>query len=246
MESRIRKTLVGVYIFGGVILFIIFYILLSGKITLHPTKEIKVYFDDATGLRPGDPVLIHGIEKGRVKTLHLEGDRVLVILAIHPDIRLSDDSKISIKLVNYLGADRYVKIVPGKSGVIPEYYYGYNVSFDLELVGARLDSLINFFEGIKLPDLEMIGDRLTTSFDKNLKELVVSIKEPSDRLALLILKIGILVDSLNQIFQKKGTVSKFVESDELYEEIRETNRAIRVLIEDIKANPKKYLHIKIF
>ncbi len=246
MDSQIKKTLVGIYILGGVILFIVFYIILSGKISLHPTREIKVYFDDVTGLRTGDPVIIYGLEKGKVKSLHLEGDKVLVVLAIDRGMQLSDDSKISIRLVNYLGSDRYIKILPGKSGVIPEFYYGYNTSFDLDVVVAKLDSLSSIFEGFKLPDLNNLGDKFSRSLESNLKELVAMIREPRDQLGLLILKIGVLTDSLNSIIKKPGTVSRLVESDELYEEVRATNQALKALIEDIKANPKKYLEIKVF
>ncbi|MEO0095511.1 MAG: MlaD family protein [candidate division WOR-3 bacterium] len=246
METNIKRTLVGVYITIGVILFVVFYILLSGKISLHHTREIKVYFDDVTWLRVGDPIMIYGIEKGRVKSIHLKGDKVLTVLALDPDIILYDDSKISIRLVSYLGSDRYIKIVPGKSGIIPEYYYGYNASFDIELVATKLDSLSNLFSNLKLPDLGNIGDRFTGILDKNLKDLKEMIKEPKDQLGLITLKVGLLLDSLNALLQKQGTVAKLVESDELYEEIRETNQALKSLIDDIKANPKKYLEIKVF
>ncbi|MGQ9533640.1 MAG: MlaD family protein [bacterium] len=246
MDSQIKKTLVGIYILGGVILFVIFYILLSGRISLHPTREIKVYFDDVTGLRTGDPVIIYGLEKGRVKSLQLENNRVLVILAIDQGMQLFDDSKITIRLVNYLGSDRYIKILPGTSGVIPEYYYGYNASFDLDVVVAKLDSLSSVFERFNFPNLNDLGGEFSRLLEKNLRELLGMIKEPRDQLALLVVKIGILTDSLNSLIKKPGTISKLVESDELYEEIRETNQALKALIEDVKANPKKYLQIKVF
>ncbi|MGQ9816962.1 MAG: MlaD family protein [bacterium] len=246
MDSQIKKTLVGIYILGGVILFVIFYILLSGRISLHPTREIKVYFDDVTGLRTGDPVIIYGLEKGKVKSLQLENNRVLVILAIDQGMQLFDDSKITIRLVNYLGSDRYIKILPGTSGVIPEYYYGYNASFDLDVVVAKLDSLSSVFEGFNFPNLNDLGGEFSRLLEKNLRELLGMIKEPRDQLALLVVKIGILTDSLNSLIKKPGTISKLVESDELYEEIRETNQALKALIEDVKANPKKYLQIRVF
>ncbi|MEO0136619.1 MAG: MlaD family protein [candidate division WOR-3 bacterium] len=246
MDRQIKRTLVGIYIFIGVILFIVFYILLSGKISLHHTKEIKVYFDDVTWVRPGDPVIIYGIEKGKVKSLRLEGDRVLVILAMEPDVVLYDDSRISIRLVNYLGSDRYIKIVPGKSGRVPEYYSGYNASFDIELVAAKLDSLSNLFSNIKLPDLGNLGDKFTTMLERNIKELKDLLKDPKDQLELAALKMNLLLDSLNALLKKDGTFARLIESDELYQEIRETNQALKSLIEDIKANPKKYLEIKVF
>jgi len=43
-----------------------------------------------------------------------------------------------------------------------------------------------------------------------------------------------------------GSVGKLLKSDELYEEIRATNQALKALIQDINENPKKYLQIKVF
>ncbi len=246
MDKQIKKTLVGIYILGGIILLIIFYVLLSGKLSLRTTQEIKVYFDDVTWLRPGDPVIIYGIQKGKVKSLHLEGDKVLVMLALERDVKLYDDTKISIRLVNYLGSDRYIKVVPGTTGIVPEIYYGYNASLDLELVAAKLDSLSSVFENFKLPDLGNLGDRFSRSLETSLKELVEIVKEPRDQLGLVALKLSILIDSLNSLVEKQGTIARLIESDELYEEIRETNQELKALIEDIKANPKKYLQIKVF
>ncbi len=246
MDNKIKRTLVGIYITGGVILFIVFYVLLSGKISLRATQEIKVYFDDITGLRTGDPVIVYGIEKGKVKSFHLEGERVLVILAIDRGLQLFDDTKISIRLVNYLGSDRYIKVIPGKSGNVPDFYYGYNSSFDLDIVAAKLDSLSTIFESFKLPDLGNLGEKFATSLDRNLKELVSMLREPKDQLGVIALKLGMLIDSLNAMTQKQGTVARLIESDDLYQEIRETNQALKALIEDIKANPKKYIEIKVF
>ena len=86
MTRGVRETLVGIFVIIGVIVFIVLYTWLSGRISLRNTYDINVRFEDVEGLRVGDPVLVFGIEKGQVKSLHIKRDHVLVVLAMHRDI----------------------------------------------------------------------------------------------------------------------------------------------------------------
>ncbi|MEO0189936.1 MAG: MlaD family protein [candidate division WOR-3 bacterium] len=246
MDKDIKKTMAGVYIVGGIVLFILFYIWLSGKIGLRATYDIKVYFSDITWLRRGDPVIIYGIEKGKVKSYHIEGDRVLVTLAIDKDVRLPEDSKIAIRLVNYLGSDRYIKIIPGKGDKIPEVYYGTDETLLFEAIAAKLDSITAVFDNLSLPDFNKLSFDIVHLLDENLRRLSESLKEPSEKVNELITRMDILFDSLTALTEKEGTVNKLIKSDELYQEILATNKALRELLEDIKANPERYIKIKVF
>ncbi len=246
MDKEVKKTVAGIYIVGGIILFILFYIWLSGKMGLRATYDIKVYFQDITWLRCGDPVIIYGIEKGKVKSYHIEGDKVLVTLAIDRDVRLPEDSRIAIRLVNYLGSDRYIKIVPGKGDKIPEVYYGTDETLLFEAIAAKLDSIARVFANLSLPDFNRLGINIIQLLDENLRKLSALIKEPSERVNGLITRMDILIDSLSALTQQDGTVNKLIKSDELYEEILSTNRALRELLADIKANPERYIKIKVF
>ncbi len=246
MDKGLKRTLTGIYIVAGVIFFILFYVWLSGKLALRATYDIKVYLPDITWLRIGDPVIIYGIEKGKVKSFRIEGDKVLVILAIDKEIRLPEDSRISIRLVNYLGSDRYIKIVPGKSDRFSNVFYGFDETLIFETMTAKLDSITSVFDNLTIPDLNKLGDRLIRSMEQSAREIPQTLKGTSERINLLISKMDILIDSLNSITEQQGTVGKLLKSDELYQEILATNRSLKELIEDIKANPKKYLEIKIF
>jgi phospholipid/cholesterol/gamma-HCH transport system substrate-binding protein len=43
-----------------------------------------------------------------------------------------------------------------------------------------------------------------------------------------------------------GTLGKLVNDPKLYEEAKQTMAELKTLIADIKANPKKYLNVKVF
>lgn len=51
---------------------------------------------------------------------------------------------------------------------------------------------------------------------------------------------------LKQMQSKDGTVGKMLNSDEVYEQLNRTIADVDSLINDIKANPKRYIHIKVF
>jgi phospholipid/cholesterol/gamma-HCH transport system substrate-binding protein len=242
MTKGMRETFVGIFVVVGVIIFIALYTWLSGKIFFRNTYDAIVYFEDVEGLRAGDPVLVYGIEKGKVKSAQIDGGRVQVILAMDRDVRFPKDSKISIRAVSYIGADKYVKITPGTSDEIPDVYYGTGGSLDLEALGSQLDSLITTFGKIEIPDLDEAVRRFSADLSRSLGRLLSMLEEPVDKIDLLAARL----DSLTVIFKGDGTVGRLLKSDEFYEELRETNLALKALIQDINENPKKYINIKVF
>lgn len=51
---------------------------------------------------------------------------------------------------------------------------------------------------------------------------------------------------LKQMQSQDGSVGKLLNSDEVYEQLNRTIADVDSLINDIKANPKRYIHIKVF
>lgn len=242
MTKGLRETFVGIFVVVGVIVFIALYTWLSGKVFFRNTYDARVYFEDVEGLRVGDPVLVYGIEKGKVKSMQIDSGGVQVILAMERDVQLPEDSKICIRAVSYVGADKYVKITPGTSDNIPDSYYGTGGSLDLEALGSQLDSLITTFSKIEIPDLDKAVRRFSDDLNRSIKRLLSMLEEPVDRIDILAARL----DSLTLLFKGDGTVGRLLKSDDLYNELRETNFALKSLIEDINENPKKYINIKVF
>lgn len=242
MNRKVTETLVGVFIIVGIIVFIMLYAWLSGRIGFRNTRDVEVYFDDVTGLRVGDPVRIYGLEKGKVKSFHIQAGKVLTILAIDKDIMLPEDSKISICSVSIMGADIYVKIILGQATTDASFYYGYNKTFDLESLGAQFDSLLIIVKDIELPDFNKIATEFSRKLDKSTQRLSSMFEGPIEKVEDLVVQL----DSLSRHFKGDGTMGKLLKSDEFYEEVRATNQALKDLIEDIKENPKRYINIKVF
>ncbi|HEC78870.1 MAG TPA: MCE family protein [candidate division WOR-3 bacterium] len=249
MAKQIKTTLVGIFIIAGIILFVVLYTWLSGKISMRNTYDIVVYFQDVTGLKTGDPVLIYGIEKGKVKALDIDSGRVRVVLAIERDLILPEDSKIAVRSISYIGSDRFIKITPGKGSKKAVVYQGENETLDLEALIPQFDSLISFIKELKPEELTDMVTRLSKSIDKSIKELSSMLKQPTKKLGDVVDKIEHVVDeldSLSVLLKGDGTVGRLLKSDELYQEVRGTNQELKELIKDIRENPQKYINVKIF
>lgn len=240
MDKKIKDTLVGVFIIIGVILFIALYTWLTGRIGQRNTRNITVYFNDVGGLRVGDPVMVYGLEKGSIKSLKIDGDSVLVVVAVRREIPLPEDSRFAIRSVGMLGGDRFIKITPGRSERPGTAFHGTSESIDLESMAAQLSRVVAIIEGMKLPDLESIGPQLSAAIDRSVNGLTRMFKAPGSRLDSLTRRL----DSLAVMLQGDGTLGRMIKSDELYQELRSTNNSIKELMEDIKTNPKKYLDLK--
>ena len=248
MGKQLRETLVGIFIIAGIILFIVLYTWLSGRLGLRNTYDVIVYFDDVTGLRVGDPVAVYGIEKGKVKVLEIDSSMIRAVLAIERDIVLPKDSQIAIRSISYVGSDRYVKIIPGSSQEIADVYYGFNESLDLESMATQFDSLVVMIKNIAPDELDLnkIAMQLSRNIDKNMRLLRETVQEPADKFEHLVERLDSLSTLMSTLISGDGTVAKLLKSDELYEELRLTNQSLQDLVEDIRENPKKYINIKVF
>jgi ABC-type transporter Mla subunit MlaD len=242
MTRRVTETIVGLFVIIGVIIFVMLYAWLSGKVGLRNTYDINVIFDDVTGLRVGDPVMVYGLEKGKVKSLQIDKGGVRTALAIDRDIMIPEDSEISINSVSIMGADKFVKIIPGKETTIASLYYGDNKTFNLEELSSQFDTLLIMIKDIEMPDFNKIVIDFSRKLDKTTQRISGMFEGPTVKLENLIVRF----DSLSTMLKEDGTVGRLLQSDELYQEVRETNQALKDLIEDIKENPKKYISIKVF
>jgi phospholipid/cholesterol/gamma-HCH transport system substrate-binding protein len=73
-----------------------------------------VTFDQVGRLVSGDPVVVNGVESGRVEDVALEKGRVLVEMSVRDGVVIPDDSYIALKSIGIMG-ERFVAITRGTS-----------------------------------------------------------------------------------------------------------------------------------
>ena len=74
--------------------------------------EVQAVFSNCNGIRSGSPILIAGVEVGRVKQIALKDYEAKVTLMIQPGVALQKDAIASIKTKGMIG-EKYIEITPG-------------------------------------------------------------------------------------------------------------------------------------
>lgn len=81
--------------------------------------EYTAQFSEAAGLRPDDEVRIAGVKVGKVVSVDLEGDKVLVEFRVN-DARLGEQSRADIRIKTLLGR-KFLMVTPeGDEELQPE------------------------------------------------------------------------------------------------------------------------------
>ena len=242
MNRRIRDAVVAVFVLGGIGLAIFAYAWFSGRIEHRQRTLYTVLFRDVAGLKVGDPVQVLGIEKGKVAGIELDRDHVEVSIKVDRDFEPPKDTRFAVRSISYLGGDRYLMVTPGESAVAEpgHVFQGYNESLELETTFLKLDRLLTELNPTELSDKlgKSAGD-LVSTIQAELTEVRRDFSGTAGNLSQLAARL----DTFVRIIDTSSTAVKLVRSDELYDEVRQTNLELQNLIADIKANPKKYIKV---
>lgn len=118
MDTERKKVdlVVGVFVLVGVICLGYLAIKL-GKLELvgGDYYELQAEFSSASGLKPGAPVEIAGVEVGRVRSIQLKDYQAAVRLAIQQQVVIYSDAIASIKTRGIIG-EKFLELSPGGSG----------------------------------------------------------------------------------------------------------------------------------
>jgi phospholipid/cholesterol/gamma-HCH transport system substrate-binding protein len=74
-----------------------------------------VYFSEVGGLNSGDPVMVSGVEMGKMGPITLESGRVRTDLLLDERVTLWQDCSVEIRSVGLMG-EKYIYIMPGLTG----------------------------------------------------------------------------------------------------------------------------------
>ncbi|MGE0779606.1 MCE family protein [Mycolicibacterium sp.] len=80
-----------------------------------PGRTYLAYFDELGGLATGAPVEVSGLESGKVQSISLEPEGVLVEFTVAEDIRLGEDTEAAIKTETLLGS-KFLHVAPRGQG----------------------------------------------------------------------------------------------------------------------------------
>lgn len=279
MTTRRIEAIVGFVVISAIAL-LIFGMLWLNRIEVGRSKyQVKVAFEDAGGLRPGDPVTVSGLEKGKVKSIALRGDKpgVVALLMLDSDVRLFKGTQFWLVDASMMG-DKRIAIYAGSGtepmdlSSIPDGFRSPGLIETTVKLGNLAQEAGELLERLKRDlatpeNVRSLGQAvrninqataqmsaMATENRKALRETVNDInqlvtpnKEKLDSTIQALSRASLAMDSISRkINSGQGTAGQLVNDRELYDDLKKTSKELHALIADIKANPKKYLTVKVF
>ena len=211
---------VGLFVILGVVLLVVMSLRVSGvKFGRGKTYEVVVKFDNIAGLDKDAPVMIGGVEIGRVKDILLDNFKAKLILNIHPEAVIGDDFTATIKTKGLLG-EKYVSLVPGSEDASP-LKHGDEITrtttyTDPERLVTQLSEIADDVKGVTRSLSQVLGgekgeETLKNIFQNiettttNLNDTIMSINKAVSKNEE---KFGSLVENLeafSKVLNKSGT-----------------------------------------
>jgi phospholipid/cholesterol/gamma-HCH transport system substrate-binding protein len=79
--------------------------------------ELGAVFPNVGGLKTGSPIVIAGVDVGRVKSIALQNYQARVVISMPQEVKVQEDAIASIKTKGLIG-EKYIEITPGGSDKI--------------------------------------------------------------------------------------------------------------------------------
>jgi phospholipid/cholesterol/gamma-HCH transport system substrate-binding protein len=133
--------------------------LLAGSFSLDALvggDEYKAEFSEAAGLKPNDEVRVAGVKVGKVLSVDLDGDKVLVEFRVK-DARLGPQSRADIRIKTLLGR-KFLMLTPEGDGELPG-----GSTIPLAQTSAPFD-ITDAFRDLATTAEEIDGEQLAESF----------------------------------------------------------------------------------
>lgn len=109
-KTRIK---VGIYSLFTILILILSYLWLTGRMQLSQQQELRLSFDNVMGLEIGDKIMYRGMEIGRVREIFLNEDKINVNAMISKEIKLLEGARFYVGDSSLMGG-KNLNILQGK------------------------------------------------------------------------------------------------------------------------------------
>jgi phospholipid/cholesterol/gamma-HCH transport system substrate-binding protein len=264
MKSKYVEIKVGIFVILGAVI-LIFGFLWIKQVALRKTGYIlSVHFDNAAGLKRGDPMRVRGVDVGRVVSIELQQEYVDCKCYIEEWITLKKDATAAIKDVALISGTKYIEldVGTGKEPLdIEKPLEGKGTSaFSLGELGDILEPIRRIAEKLSkgeldetLENINVASRELASLVRENRPGIRRTVREAEQDLKRIVevadnldKNLDLLYDELTLLNKGEGTMGKLMKDEKMYNELEQTLKETKALIKDIKENPKRYIHIRLF
>ena len=113
-RGRHREVWVGLFVVFGLLATIVTLAVMTDAALFRGRYIITTHVPNASGIRKGDPVLLHGVNIGRILGFSIQQKDVEMRLEIEGEYPIPKDSRVEIKASGLLGG-MVADVIPGSS-----------------------------------------------------------------------------------------------------------------------------------
>lgn len=209
--------------------------------------ELQVYLENANGIDSKSPVLIAGVEVGRVISVKLKNFKALVRFLVKDGVQIPADSTIAIKTQGVLG-DKFLEIIPGKEKKMltrGDIIANVKTSPDFDEIFSQVSTAAKKF-GDTIGEFQgLIGDKEKANIKHSIENIQIItgefkdiIKESKQGINTMITNADEALKGIRKIVNDveggKGSLGLLVKDDKLYNDAKETVGALKSISKDIE------------
>lgn len=202
------ETRLGIFFALTIIAAVLLIELVGGLEFLRPGIHVRALFNNIQDLKKGDQVKMGGVRIGKVDSLTITNEKIMVTMKLEANTQVRTDSKASIKFVGLMGQN-YVSIDFGTT------------KGALAAEGAILDiveqpdfsALMTKLDGVATGIENVTKSFSGENFSNLLGPFTDFLKENNPKFVGILTNVQEITE---QIRSGKGTVGKLVKEDELY------------------------------
>ena len=200
--------------------------LIGGKsIAIHPVYDNFTKFKSGDTLKSSVKPGLTDVVNQQIAPLQQKLEKVLtnadsLFSGVNNVLNSEGKNNLSVTLENLSSAVKNTNELVSRFNSITKYQ-NKNINTTFENISMISESL------------NKISDSLSKS---NLKKTIYNIEKLSSNFNQI----------LTEIQDGKGTISKLIYQDSLYQNLKNSSEAVEILIKDLKSNPKRYVHFSLF
>ncbi|MDR0307507.1 MAG: MlaD family protein [Chitinispirillales bacterium] len=223
-----------------------------------PSQRVTVHFTNASGLRPGAPVWIYGVEAGRVEKVTIAENGTLITMSVPKQFSqfINKDTEVQIMTMGLLG-NKYLEIFPDSQS-------GDGLNPDEIIIGTEPASVNKMMSvmGMALSSLEQTAQQiqqLATNLSTEDGTINRLIKDPRvyDNFARASKKLEQVAANIDN---GNGLATALIKDEELVTQLKETISTLKntaeqlsraavsadSLLNEVKKNPGRFFKFSIF
>lgn len=234
-----QEVKVGALVMAAVVVFFVGLSWLTGRsLGAGAVASVPVRFEDVSGLQVGDPVLLAGVDVGRVAQIRLQGAAsVLVQLEIRRSVMPRVDAVVKLAALDFFGA-QMVDYNPGRSSqMLPpgQEIIGRKEVPVTETAASLADQAAEVLTGFQSIASQRTADQLHETLDAAQDALAAMTRMGNadiiDEATAALRALRSVGERLDSVMADSSLDRSISQLDEITEGIRETTEAMAVAME---------------